>query len=106
MPKTRTDRVFAALGDEIRLGLVRRLSRAGPASISALAADFGVTRQAVTKHLHVLATAGIVKGRRAGREHIWTLDPARLTEARRCLDAIGKGWDDVLARLKAHIENE
>jgi len=96
--------LFAALGDQTRLSLLRRLSRAGPASISVLAADFGVTRQAVTKHLQFLATAGLIEGAREGREHVWTLNPDRLTEAQRCLETIARGWDDALARLKAHIE--
>ena len=98
--------LFAALGDETRLALLRRLSRAGPASISALAEDFGVTRQAITKHLQFLAVAGIIVGSRTGREHIWALKAVRLAEAQRCLEVIGRGWDDALGRLKAHLEDE
>ena len=52
--------LFAALGDQTRLELLRRLSEAGPASISALAANFAVSRQAITKHLQSLAIAGII----------------------------------------------
>lgn len=96
--------LFAALGDETRLALLRQLSEAGPASISALSENFRVSRQAVTKHLQSLEAAGLVDGRRAGREHVWTLNPARLAEARRCLEVIGRGWDDALGRLKAHLE--
>ena len=113
MPKRRVDLrlaeaalLFAALGDETRLALVRQLSAAGSASISELARNFRVSRQAVTKHLQFLAGAGIIAGRRAGREHIWALNPARLAEARRCLDLIARGWDDALTRLKAHLESE
>jgi DNA-binding transcriptional ArsR family regulator len=96
--------LFAALGDATRLALLRQLSAAGPASISALAHNFRVTRQAVTKHLRSLDAAGIIRGKRAGREHVWTLNPARLAEARRCLEVIGRGWDDALSRLKTHVE--
>lgn len=96
--------LFAALGDETRLTLLRRLSEGGPASISALAGDFHVTRQAVTKHLQFLAVAGIIDGKRAGREHVWALRPARLAEAQRCLEVIARSWDDALLRLKAHLE--
>src|SRR5688572_15972503 len=53
--------VFAALGDETRLGLVVRLCTGGPMSIARLTAGAGVTRQAVTKHLHVLGGAGLVR---------------------------------------------
>jgi DNA-binding transcriptional ArsR family regulator len=97
--------LFSALGDETRLALLRQLSEAGPASISSLAHNFQVTRQAVTKHLRFLEVASIIQGTREGREHVWTLNPARLSEAQRCLEVIARGWDDSLGRLKAHIED-
>ena len=97
--------LFAALGDHTRLALLQQLSQHGPASISVLAASFRVTRQGVTKHLHVLAAAGLVGGRREGREHVWTLNPARLAEGREYLDLIARGWDNALVRLKAHVES-
>ena len=96
--------LFAALGDETRLALLRRLSEGGPASISALSETFHVSRQAITKHLQFLAAAAIIDGKRAGREHIWTLNPSRLAEAQRCLEIIAHSWDDALGRLKAHLE--
>jgi DNA-binding transcriptional ArsR family regulator len=96
--------LFAALGDETRLELLRRLSQGGPASISALAGSFRVSRQAITKHLQFLAAAAIIDGKRAGREHVWQLNPQRLAEAQRCLDAIARGWDEALGRLKLHVE--
>ncbi len=97
--------LFAALGDETRLELLRHLSQAGPASISALAGNFRVSRQAVTKHLQALAVAGIIDGKRTGREHVWALNPGRLAEAQRCLEVVSRGWDDALGRLKAHVED-
>src|SRR5919108_405938 len=63
-----------------------------------------VTRQAITKHLPVLARAGLVRGTRRGREHVWELDPTQLAEARRYLDSISAQWDDALSRLKAFVE--
>jgi DNA-binding transcriptional ArsR family regulator len=97
--------LFAALGDQTRLRLLRQLSEAGPASISALAHNFRVSRQAITKHLRFLAVASIIHGKRAGRDHVWTLNPSRLAEAQRCLEVIARGWDDALSRLKAHLED-
>ena len=82
--------LFAAIGDQTRLELLRRLSEAGPASISALAANFAVSRQAITKHLQSLAIAGIIDGQRSGREHLWTLNPARLAKAQGCLAMISR----------------
>jgi DNA-binding transcriptional ArsR family regulator len=96
--------VFAALGDETRLQLVARLCTRGPMSITRLTAGSDVTRQAVTKHLHVLAGAGLVRGSRLGREQIWEIEPARLEEARRYLDHIAAQWDEALGRLKAALE--
>lgn len=96
--------VFAALGDETRLRLVTRLGTEGPLSIARLTAGTDVTRQAVTKHLHVLADAGLARGSRHGRERLWRLEPEPLEEARRCLDLISAQWDAALARLKAAVE--
>lgn len=96
--------VFAALGDETRLRLVARLGTEGPLSIARLTAGTEVTRQAVTKHLHVLADAGLAHGTRQGRERLWELEPQPLEEARRCLDLISAQWDEALARLKAAVE--
>jgi DNA-binding transcriptional ArsR family regulator len=97
--------LFAALGDETRLALLDRLGSGGPQSITRLTAGSAVTRQAITKHLQVLAQAGLVHGMRRGRERIWTLDTDRLEEARRSLDQIAQHWDEALARLKNLVED-
>jgi DNA-binding transcriptional ArsR family regulator len=96
--------VFAALGDETRLALVARLCEGGPWSIARLTAKTDVTRQAVTKHLHVLAGAGLVRDARRGRERIWELEPDKLAEVRRTLDEISRRWDEALGRLKSCVE--
>src|SRR5262245_57444514 len=110
MSKRRVDKsvaggasLFAALGDPTRIALLHRLSRDGPASISVLADDFHTTRQGVTKHLQVLAGAGIIAGERRGREHVWAINPARLADAQRQLEVIASGWAKALAQLKPHI---
>jgi DNA-binding transcriptional ArsR family regulator len=96
--------VFAALGDETRLALVARLSSEGPLSISRLTAGSAVTRQAVTKHLDVLATAGLVSDVRRGRERIWELAPDQMETARAYLEHVSKRWDKALDRLKKFVE--
>jgi DNA-binding transcriptional ArsR family regulator len=96
--------MFAALGDETRLALVGRLSSLGPLSITRLTAGSAVTRQAVTKHLTVLADAGFVRGTRRGRERIWELEPQQVEIARRYLDQVSKRWDEALDRLKTFVE--
>jgi DNA-binding transcriptional ArsR family regulator len=96
--------VFAALGDETRLDLVARLCSGGPMSITQLTDGAAVTRQAVTKHLHVLAGAGLARGTRVGRDHVWEIDADRLEDARRWLDHIERQWDEALGRLKEALE--
>jgi DNA-binding transcriptional ArsR family regulator len=97
-------RVFAALGDETRLRLVARLSHDGPMSIARLTSDHDMTRQAITKHLRVMAKAGLVRGTRQGRERVWQLEHRRLAEARRHLEMISAQWDVTLRRLKTFVE--
>ena len=96
--------VFAALGDETRLRLVSRLCSGGPQSIADLTAGGTVTRQAVTKHLHVLEAAGIARGVRKGRENRWELAPGRLDVARRYLDQIAQQWERRLEALERHLD--
>ena len=96
--------LFAALGDRTRLKIVARLSATGPLSIVRLTAGTGVTRQGVTKHLHVLSGVGLVRGRRVGRETVWKLEPDGLREARRSLERISAQWDGALGRLKELVE--
>ena len=98
--------VFAALGDATRLRLVARLSGGRPQSITQLSAGAALTRQAITKHLHVLADAGLVRGRKHGREQMWELNLRQVQEARRRLDLIAQQWDGALARLKLMLEEE
>jgi len=96
--------VFAALGDRTRLGLVARLCESGPQSVTRLTRRSGVTRQAVTKHLEVLERAGLVRGRRRGREKVWEVELRRLDETRRYLEMISREWDEALVRLKGMVE--
>lgn len=97
--------VFAALGDETRLRLIALLCAGGALSIAQLTADTDITRQAVTKHLHVLADAGLVRDLRQGRERLWEFEATRLDEARRSLETIAQQWDRALSRLKSMLES-
>lgn len=75
-------------------------------SIARLTAGSGITRQGVTKHLRVLAGAGLVRGTRRGKESLWRLERRRLEEARRSLDLITRQWDQALAKLKLFVESD
>jgi DNA-binding transcriptional ArsR family regulator len=100
-----TANLFAALGDETRLRLLGRLA-GGPVSISRLAEGSGITRQGVAKHLRVLAGAGLVRGRRRGKESVWQLERKRLDQAKRSLDLISQQWDVALGKLKLYVEEQ
>jgi DNA-binding transcriptional ArsR family regulator len=73
-------------------------------SITQLTSGMSITRQAVTKHLRVLADAGLVHDVKAGRERLWEFDAQQLDEARRSLELISQQWDEALARLKRAVE--
>ncbi len=98
--------VFFALGDKTRLRLIAVLCAGGALSIAQLTANTQLTRQAVTKHLHVLADAGLVNDVKLGRERLWQFDPAQVEAARRALEFIGQQWEQALGRLKAFVERE
>ena len=104
--KQRTDAlVFAALGDPTRLSLIARLCRGESRSISQLTEGSRLTRQAITKHLRVLQSAGIVHSVHAGRQSLFELDPAPIRGIREYLDFVSEQWDQALARLKAFVED-
>ena len=98
--------VFAALGDETRLSLVLKLAGGQARSIAQLTEGYGLTRQAVTKHLRVLEEAGVVRSVRSGRESLFELDPRPIAEVRSYLDDVSRQWDEALGRLKAFVEGK
>lgn len=96
--------VFAALGHRTRLLLIGKLSGGQSRSIAHLTRGSRLTRQAITKHLRVLESAGIVHSVRAGRESLFAMDPAPVLEMKDYLDFVSKQWDEALGRLKALVE--
>jgi DNA-binding transcriptional ArsR family regulator len=97
--------IFAALGDPTRLRLVAVLCAGGAFSIAQLTASTEISRQGVTKHLQVLADAGVVSDVRLGRERLWQLEPGQIEEAKRTLEVIGQQWEVALGRLKTFVES-
>ncbi|MGB2900524.1 MAG: helix-turn-helix domain-containing protein [Candidatus Acidiferrum sp.] len=96
---------FAALGDETRLSLVAKLSGGQPRSISQLTKGSKLTRQAITKHLRVLESVGMVHSVRTGRESRFEFDPEPMEEMKKYLDLVSEQWDQALSRLKSFVEN-
>ena len=97
---------FNALGDPNRLRIVIRLCDDGPCSTTEVAEVIPVSRQAATKHLRLLESAGLVTSRRAGRERIWRMRPQPLTDASDYLTALSQRWDRAIDRLRAFVEDE
>lgn len=97
-------RVFAALGDMTRLELLSRLGDGRQHSIVQLADGLKLTRQGVTKHLHVLKRAGMVSCQHVGRESRFTIKPDSIAKARDYLARASAQWDEAIERLRASVE--
>jgi DNA-binding transcriptional ArsR family regulator len=95
--------VFDALADPTRRAIVERLSASPALTISELATHFPISRQAVTKHLAQLESAGLIAIETRGRERHVSLRPQALDAASSWLDRIERRWDDRLAALREHL---
>jgi DNA-binding transcriptional ArsR family regulator len=98
------DPVFVALSDATRRRVLELLSTEGNATATQLAGAFPVTRQAIAKHLQVLAEAGLAASERRGRETHWSMTPAALSPAIAWMQGLADtGFDDRLADLRRHL---
>lgn len=98
--------VFAALADPTRRDVLRRLDARSTVTASALAEDLPMTRQAAAKHLQALAAAGLVAGRREGRETRYRAVPGALDDAATWMVRTGERWDDRLERLRRRVDGD
>jgi DNA-binding transcriptional ArsR family regulator len=98
------DELWAAVADPTRRRLLDVLLARGDATATALAAELPVTRQAVAKHLAVLDRAGLVEGRREGREVRYAVRAERLDAAARWLAHVAAEWDERLTTIKRLAE--
>jgi DNA-binding transcriptional ArsR family regulator len=96
------DRLFHALSDPTRRGIVERLL-AGPASVSDLAAPTGMALPSVMKHLAVLEDSGLVTTEKAGRTRLCRLRPEPLDHARNWIDEQRRIWEARLDRLDDYV---
>ena len=95
-----SDQLWAAISDLTRRRLIDVLLSRGEATATELASEVPVSRQAISKHLSILSEAGLVRGRRAGREVRYVLLPARLDEATRAMARLAGEWDQRLTTIK------
>jgi DNA-binding transcriptional ArsR family regulator len=98
------DRLWAALGDPMRIRLLDLLLERGEATASTLAAALPITRQGVSKHLAILERDGLVAPRRSGREVRYAVREERLDRARGALAQTAARWDARLAAIKELAE--
>ena len=105
---TRRDRdpgpVLSALSDPTRREVLRTLSEDGPQTLSDLAAELPISRQAVAKHLALLEDAGLVEGSGETRRRSYRITPGPLSDAMEWMVDVGATWDSRLGRLKRLID--
>jgi DNA-binding transcriptional ArsR family regulator len=96
--------VLAALADPTRWQVLSLLAQQGEGTATTVAAELPVSRPAVVKHIGVLDRAGLVEGRRTGREMRWSVRPQRLDETARWMASVAFEWDTRLAAIKRMAE--
>jgi DNA-binding transcriptional ArsR family regulator len=89
-----------ALGDPTRRAILDLL-RDGPMAVGELASGLPVSRPAVSQHLRVLKTAGLVADRPVGTRRLYSIDAHGLVELRQYLEGF---WDGALASFAAHAD--
>jgi DNA-binding transcriptional ArsR family regulator len=98
-------RVLAAVSDPTRRAIVDRLAR-GPARVTDVAAPFAISLNAVSKHVKVLETAGVVRRARRGREHMLQLNAEPLQQVARWAHRYSRFWSDRLDRLETFFASK
>ena len=96
--------LLAALADPSRRALFERLNTRGPASASQLATELPISRQAISKHLSLLDSVGLVDRAEQGRQVVYTARVSPLRDVTDWLETVGDAWDDRLARLKKSFD--
>ncbi|GAA0229500.1 metalloregulator ArsR/SmtB family transcription factor [Saccharothrix mutabilis subsp. mutabilis] len=103
--ETVAEQVFTALADPTRRSILAALAARGPATATDLAERLPITRQAIAKHLALLAEAGLVTAEPGERRRVrYRLDSTPMQVAQQFLAALARDWDGPLAALKNHLE--
>jgi DNA-binding transcriptional ArsR family regulator len=101
----RLDAVFGALSDPIRRTILARLTQ-GECSVTALSEPFDVSAPAITKHLHVLESSGLITRRKEGRVNYCALNEASLREADDWIQQQRRFWEQQLDALEKYLKKE
>lgn len=96
--------VFQAIADPTRRKLLQLLADQ-ELPVTVISGHFPMSRTAVSKHLRILAEAGLVKDRKIGREVRYRLDPDPLLELKRWLAYYDRYWDNKLSMLQHYVES-
>lgn len=105
LSEDRLDLVFHALANRTRRALLKRLAQ-GAAKVTDLAEPFGVSLNAVSKHLLVLENAGLVRRTIHGRVHICALEAAPMASAEQWISAYEAFWTGQLDSFAAFVESD
>jgi DNA-binding transcriptional ArsR family regulator len=98
------EQVFVALADPTRRAILAALATDGSATVTDLAARLPITRQAIAKHLALMADTGLVTPERGERRRVrYRLRSAPVQLAQQFLAALANDWDDRLDALKLHL---
>lgn len=97
--------VFQAIADPTRRDVLRLLANKDR-SIAEIASHYDISRTAIVKHLNVLTEAGLVNGKKLGREKVYQLMAEPLTEVKQWIYYYEQFWNNKLSRLKFLAENE
>ena len=99
------EQVFVALADPTRRAILAALASGGPATATDLAVRLPITRQAIAKHLALLADAGLVTPEPGERRRVrYRLRSAPMRMAQQFLAALARDWDSPLNALKEHLD--
>ena len=101
------EQVFTALADPTRRSILAELAAKGPATATDLAAGLPITRQAIAKHLALLAEAGLVTAEPGERRRVrYRLRAEPMRAAQQFLAALARDWDGHLRDLQDHLGRE
>ncbi len=103
MNDVQLDRVFGALSDATRRGMLAQLAN-GETNITTLAAPYAISQPAISKHVRVLEQAGLIERTRRGREYIIRANPAPAEQARDWIAYYAQFWQQQFDAVEEYLK--